>query len=339
MKYGLLPMPHPNARYQEATRHLLINELEITFKGIGFAFDKMAYETFSGLTLLTFESEPLKQDVLALVERLSAYQALFSCHDDCLRPLGGVWQPYFPKDLPAILKYSGKTNEAFTHLMIQVAIMSGGFAGQASDQLMVLDPMCGKGTTLFQSMVLGYDCAGIEQDPQAIHGLDTYLKRYLKHDHYKHATEHQTILFEGKKIGVKHTLKTANDVSAYKAGDTLTVQYAQGDTTYANVFYKKNSFHALVTDLPYGVQHKGGLKGQMTSMPALLKSAAPAWKKVLKPGGVIVIAYNTHHFDRLEVDEVFIKEGFKCLKEDVYGRFEHWVEQAVNRDLLVYLKP
>ncbi len=64
--------------------------------------------------------------------------------------------------MQSVLKYKGKTNEVFTSALLHIALLSGEFWNQ--EKISVLDPMCGRGTTLFSALTFGYIAHGIEID-------------------------------------------------------------------------------------------------------------------------------------------------------------------------------
>jgi hypothetical protein len=174
----------------------------------------------------------------------------------------------------------------------------------------------------------GYNATGIELNKQDSVEMNQYVKRYLKYHHYKHETQHQTIVKDGRQQGTKYTIATADTKEHYKAGDQRTLQFASGDTTMSNLYHKKRHAHVLVTDLPYGV-HPG------QAVMTLLKTALPVWHAMLITDGVAVVAYNTYHLQRETLVEAFGAAGFMVFTEPPYNDFEHWVEQAVNRDIIV----
>jgi tRNA G10 N-methylase Trm11 len=270
--------------------------------------------------------------------QLSSNYILFEIHGDLLKPLNGSKSPYFKKDLSSILKYSGKTNEDFTAMMINVGIFSSAFANDFQAPLQILDPMCGRGTTLYQGLIMGYNVSGIEINPKDCEEIDKYLKRYLKFHKYKHESSHQTIVVNKKKQGTKYTIETANTVENYKKKDRRKIQFASGNTLNVNDYYKKDSFHVIATDIPYGVQHSASSKEKFVDMEKLLGQAAFAWHKVLKKGGTVVISYNNFTLSKDSLKAIFEKAGYKTLTQPPYDGFEHWVEQAVNRDIFVAQK-
>ncbi|MBS7527575.1 hypothetical protein KHM83_12895 [Fusibacter paucivorans] len=330
MDYGILRLPHQNSRYDEATEKLMAHELAIVMNGIGQAYIAKGYQSFGSIELFVFNvSEALSERVFSALERLSSRLALFEISGDWLKPVESYWSPYMRSDFASILKYSGKTNEAFTGMMINIGIFSSDFAGDFNMPLTVFDPMSGRGTTLYKALMVGYHATGVELNKQDAVEMNQYVKRYLKYHHYKHETLHQTIVKDGKQYGTKYTITTADTKEHYKAGEQRSLQFASGDTVMSNLYHKKRHAHVLVTDLPYGVQHSG--KVVMT----LLQKALPVWHAMLKTGGVAVVAYNTYHLDRAVLVDAFKAAGYNVMTEAPYDDFEHWVEQAVNRDIIV----
>ena len=78
-------------------------------------------------------------------------------------PLFGREAPRIGGDLPGILKYKGKTNETFTQLLVNLAWLAGGMP----EKVHILDPMCGRGTTLFIALNRGWDATGSDVDRAA----------------------------------------------------------------------------------------------------------------------------------------------------------------------------
>ena len=338
MKYGILRTPHQNARYFEATRHLLESELKVMMGALSVDIETIDYQTIGGVELLCFELDELTPTIERGLLQLSANQILFEIQGDLLKPLNDNKAPYFKSDISSILKYSGKTNEDFTGMMINVGIFSSKFAKDFKTPLQILDPMCGRGTTLYQGLIMGYNMSGVEINPKDCEEIDKYLKRYLKYNKYKHEASHQTIVIDKKKKGKKYTIETAGSTEDYKKKNRRRIQFASGNTLNVNDYYKKDSFHVIATDIPYGVQHSGTFKDSFVDMEKLLGQAAFAWHKVLKKGGSVVISYNNFTLKKEHLKTLFEKAGYTVLTESPYDGFEHWVEQAVNRDLFVAIK-
>lgn len=333
MIYGILRTPHQNSRYFEATEKLAKNELILILQAFKVAYKNLAYQEVSSLNLLVFEVDlTLDPRVVKALEVMSTSMAIFEIDGMWMKPLEKQGQAYLMSDLASILKYSGKTNEDFTGLMLNVGVFASDFKDDFDRPLTIFDPMAGKGTTLYKALMSGYHATGVEKEKKSASEMNQYLKRYLKFHHLKHEAKHQTIVISGKNLGTKYTITTANTKEAYKAGHVRTLSFAQGDTLDSNAFHKKNHAHVLVTDLPYGVQHPAA------EMMAFLDKASAVWFQMIQKGGVAVIAYNTYHLSKEALASCFEDKGFVVLKEGIFGDFEHWVEQAVNRDILVLKK-
>lgn len=337
MKYAILRYPHQNSRYYASTQKLLENELTILCSALQMNVSSLQYETIGGLELLTFETVSLEGVMLEAVQRISSLFALFRVEAGGLVPMNEGKKTYFPRDMSSILKYAGKTNEDFTAMMINVGVFASAFADQFREALNIFDPMCGRGTTLYEGLIMGYNVSGVEIKKTECQEIDKYMKRYLKYHKFKHDASHQTIHTKDGK-GIKYTIETADTTDHFKEKDRRSIQFANGNTLHANDFYKKQSFHVIVTDVPYGVQHSGTSKSKPVDMLKLLSEAADAWHKVLKKGGTVVISFNAYTLDKKALGAAFESAGYEVLNEGVYAEFEHWVEQAVSRDILVARK-
>lgn len=338
MEYGILRYPHQNKRYFESTKVLLECEFEIIMNAFNIEAKNSGYRIINGIELYCFELEDLTKDLKIALLKLSSNYILFAIKDDLLLPMNEEKATYFKEDLSSILKYSGKTNEDFTAMMINVGIFSSKFDKSFQKPLKILDPMCGRGTTLYQGLIMGYNVSGIEINPKECVEIDKYMKRYLKFHKYKHDASHQTIIIDKKKKGIKYTIETADTIENFKSKDRRIIEFASGNTLDCNDFYKKDSFHVIVTDIPYGVQHSGTTKDKPVDMVDLLEKSAIAWNKVLKKGGTVVISYNAFTLKKETLKELFEKAGYEVFTEGPYGNFEHWVEQAVSRGVFVARK-
>ena len=63
------------------------------------------------------------------------------------------------------------------------------------------------------------------------------------------------------------------------------------------------------------------------------------WAEVLRPGGAMGIAWNTHVADRDDALAVLADAGLEPLDDGPYRGFQHRVDQAIQRDVLVARKP
>lgn len=345
-QYAILSNPGHNRVYFEASKPLSLAELEAAASSFSAACGDFAVKETEGVSYVSFSSaEPLTASDLRLISRLSFVYAIFEEQNDgagiCLRPLRKTPPYYFVEDLSMILKYTGKTNELFTRMLINLAVSAGGY--KAEDKLNLLDPVAGKGTTLYEALILGYNCAGIEISPSPVSESVAYLRRYLKTGHYKHEYEQFRISGEEKSfISEMNRFKIAKDKNSMKTGDTLLLEYVSGNSAYADRYFKKEQFHILAGDLPYGVQH-GNISNEkqssLTRNPSeLLRLCLPAWKKTLRPGGIIALAWNSSVLARRDMEEIFLSEGLEPQNDPPYNSLEHRVDASIVRDILLCRK-
>ena len=117
------------------------------------------------------------------------------------------------------------------------------------------------------------------------------------------------------------------------------ITFLQTDTRNCGSLLKKHPADALVADLPYGVQHAPQANGKTSSFEDLLVQALPAWRQALAPGRAAALAFNTYTLKRDHLASLAEGAGFQIPDSPLYSDFSHWVEQAVNRDVLVVLVP
>ena len=340
-KYALLLNPGHNRVYYKSSQQLSAVELSIVAQALESRPLEIRSEQLCGVYYLTFTTEvPLSQKDLAKLSRLSFAFALYQVEGELLRPLELPCLDLTAVSISSQLKYIGKTNELFTRMMINVAAAS--YAGPEPERIALLDPIAGKGTTLFEGLDMGFDCYGIEiSDKSAAEGYH-YLKKYLEIQRLKHTTDLQkqsgpNKSFTAKRYGVE-LAKTKEDFKAHRQQHW---EIVSGNSMYADRFYQKNKFHVLVGDLPYGVQH-GNVSGdkQLSRSPReLIETCLPAWRNVLKPGGVLTLAWNTYVFPKEQFAELLTQGGFEVLREGPYDQFAHWVDNAIMRDVIVARKP
>ena len=79
-------------------------------------------------------------------------------------------------------------------------------------------------------------------------------------------------------------------------------------------------------------------KGLSRGPLELLEAALPVWSQLIPPGGTIGISWNTHVASRSAAAEILEAQGFKVLEGPGYDELEHWVDQAITRDVIVARK-
>jgi len=262
---------------------------------------------------------------------------------------------YLPDSLNTILKYSGKTNEQFTRLMVNLArsLCIAEPHVKSGETFTLFDPLAGKGTTLFEGLIQGLDIAGIEQSAKLWQESCVFIVKYLERGRYKHKAENgKRSAPNGKKLADSFRLTLSNGAEAWKAGKMRELSFYCGDTHSADKLFKPASFDMLVTDLPYGIQHNVGrgqapARGRATAVApttsnsstlTLLREALPAWLTLLKPNAGIVMSFNAFSLKREGVAALLTQYGCEVMEEPPFDGYEHRVDQAIQRDVVTAKK-
>lgn len=335
MKYTCLLRPHANGRYQEASLPLALAETRLLAKKAGREIEPDIRED-KGVQWIDFECEALDEAGIKELARSAHGYMLAEKHEGgMIRPLTSAESAYLGEDLPYILKYKGKTNETFTKFIVNLALCASDFSGD--DRLKLLDPMCGRGTTLFEALNRGWDALGTDVQGPDVDEAGRFFKKYLEYHRFKHAVSKKSMTARGKEAAVIQVYEFAKDNKAFKAGDTRMLRTAVIDSGKIFALGVKKEFHLLATDLPYGVQHgPGGARGK--SLEQMVKDVLPAWKEALLPGGAMALSFNTNTLKLDFVREAMTEAGLRVMRGSGYDGLSHWVEQAITRDVAVAVK-
>jgi len=293
--YAFLLLPAMNKVYAEASAQLSVGELGVLNERIlGNRLRDIAEERIGGVRYIRFAADSLEERDVRYLSNLSSIYALFEIADGLLRPIELRPIDRFDDDLITIQKYQGKTNEHFTKLLLNVTFASTSFAQEMFERRMtILDPLCGRGTTLNQVVMYGWNATGIDIDERDIEAYEQFVSTYLKRKHIKHDLQSSAIREKKKQVGRRFDVDFAPTKEEFKAGETIHLTALSADTTLAPQFFKADSFDAIVTDLPYGVLHGSRTSQQELSRRPLelLEAALPAWKMVLKRGGLALLRF------------------------------------------------
>ena len=336
LRYCLMMKPHANARYAASLQKLALAELQCILDAWGF-FTKAFWMDIAGVSFLVFETDDLPQDAWKMLSRHSTVCFAASMEGDTLRPVRLERDDYLPSDLAEVLKYKGKTNVDFTAMMLHCALAASDFS-RADEPLVVLDPVCGRGTSLFCAAREGYHAVGADIDERAIAEADTYFSRYVKYHKMKHQREIFSVTLPRRKQAREVRFTFANSPETYRQSKGRTLRLLAGDTRSVDSMLGEKSCHVMIGDLPYGVQHAPKKGKDIDSFQGLLPQAMAAYQRVLKDGGTIALSFNTYTLHRRAMEETMEKAGFTVLVQPPYHDFSHWVEQAVNRDFVVARK-
>ena len=126
-KYAILYNPGHNRVYFETSKNLASIELAAVGKNIKAVIVGHNEKLICGVAYLMLETkDALHEDDLLVLSRLSFFYALFEISeqkdDIMLRPVLTDTRYFMDPSVTRILKYSGKTNEIFTRMMLNVAL-------------------------------------------------------------------------------------------------------------------------------------------------------------------------------------------------------------------------
>ena len=326
--YAVLVQPSANRVFAQQAPALAAAELraldELALGGGRFtdidvtALGDVPYVTFTA-------AGGLDDEALAVVSNLSARYALFERDGDALRPMTATPLDRWDDDLVSIQRYAGRTNEQLTRLLLNLALAAGpgvpAFTGVTRAR--VLDPLCGRGTTLNVAVLCGLDAAGVDLDRRDVDAYVQFFTTWLKSKRAKHTS---------KRVGPVTTISFAPD----KTGLRQEVTVAVADTGEVVRHLGGSSVDVIVTDLPYGVHHGSTSGDGIRRNPAeLLAGALPEWRKALRGRGALALSWNTKVLPREELLAIVEAAGLAVPVGAPFEAFAHRVDQAVDRDVVV----
>ncbi len=346
--YALLISPGTNRVYADSAVDLTRSELSLFSDAVlGGRIGGSEVATIGGVRYVTFEAPGLTERDLALLSNMSSAFALFELVGDTpeklLRPVELHRLDRYDDDLITIQKYAGKTNEQFTKLLLNATLLASAWAGELLERrFRVLDPLCGRGTTLNQALMYGFDAAGVDLDQKDFEAYQAFITTWLKRKRVKHRVlESGPVRRERRVVGRRLRLEFALSKEEQKAGAVQQLDVVNADTTRAGEFFRPGTVDVVVADMPYGVQHgsRTAAKGLARDPLALLAEAAPVWAGLLRPGGALGISWNTNVARREDAAEALAKAGLDVHDGGPWAELRHRVDQAIVRDVLVATKP
>ena len=220
-RYALLILPSANRVYAEAAACLTAAELAAFSDSVlGIPLSAAEVTRRGGVPYLEFEAGQLGPDDCAFLANISSLYALFEVTGELLRPVALTGLDRYDDDLITIQKYPGKTNEQFTKLLLNVTLLASAFAPHMlCRKLAVLDPLCGRGTTLNQALMYGYDAAGIDEDRKDFEAYRAFIKTWLTRRRIKHKVGYDgPVRREGRAAGRRLQVSMAASKDEQKAG-------------------------------------------------------------------------------------------------------------------------
>ena len=339
--YALLLRANANRVYGAVAPDLAAAELAVLdLTQLGGVVRRSERTQIAGVEyLLVDAASELSDEQLAIVSNLSSLHAVYEVAGDLLRPRPVTPVARADEDIVTIQRYAGKTNEAFTHLLVNLALAAADGALPrvlGGERVRLLDPVCGRGATLNRAALYGIDAFGIEVESRDVAAYDTFITTWLKDHRMKHTVERATLRKGRPRPAHRITIR----YGASKESTTHRVLDVVHDySRAARDHHKARSVDLVVGDLPYGVQHGSTSDhGRARGPEALLVDALPAWVDVLRPGGGVALAWNRRTLARSRFVELAADAGLEVWHPDD-DRFAHRVDRAITRDVLVGHRP
>jgi SAM-dependent methyltransferase len=298
-------------------------------------------ESIAGVDYVVLETDrDLGDDEWQVLGNLSGLHAAFEVEaDGRFRPVPCAARCVLDEDIVTIQRYTGKTNEAFTHLLVNLALAAADGALPrllGGERVRLLDPVCGRGTTLNRAALYGIDAFGIEVESRDVAAYDTFITTWLKDHRMKHTVERAALRKGRPRPAHRLTIRygASKDSATHRVLDVV-----HDDSRAARDHHKARSVDLVVGDLPYGVQHGSTSdRGRARGPEGLLVDALPAWVDVLRPGGGVALAWNRRTLARARFVELAADAGLEVWHPDD-DRFAHRVDRSITRDVLVGHRP
>jgi hypothetical protein len=319
--------PQRSTQYSNLARDLA--EAELLASPIGSTLQDVSLQKIAGQDYVQFSLPgPITDETARLLASMAMLGGVFETFDaigdvsgPLLRPVPATHPAFISPDMAATRRYKGKTNEAFTHFLCNMAKYASDFARAEWAALDVVDPLCGGGTTLFTALSLGADVAGLDVDRTDVESTAAFITQYCRENRIALATKEERL----RKLGARRWL--------FQIGrdDVRRCMLALGDAgRTSELLAGFGRPHLIVTDLPYGIQHSGPLHG-------LLADCLPGWAELLVSGGAIAFSWDSTRLDRQEMMALVGKVAdLEVVDRPPYDRLAHRVDRVIKRrDVLV----
>ncbi len=281
--------------------------------------ESVEHQKIAEMDFLLFSAH---EDSLPALARLSCVYGLFEQKDDQLLPLLVNNDFNLHEDFVFGAKFKGKTSEILTQMLINIGLQSIQY--DDISKVTLLDPMCGRATTLLWAMRYGMSGKGIEQDNKALAEIRQNVKKWSKVHKQKHQFREG---FVGGKAG-----KQGNGKFIDFTTNESTMRIITGDSIEAPKLLNNEKFDLIISDVPYGVQHFTTSK---TRNPlVVIKECAQGWSNSLKPNGVMVLAFNSYIPKRHELIAALAEHQL----EDLEFSAPHRMSESIVRDVVVLRK-
>ena len=338
IRYALLTRESSNRVFGTVAPQLLRAEVEAISPHLSGGVKGAQVETLGGLPFISFETEALTTTDIFILSNLALGRGLFE-HSDTggLQPIDVTPLEWFGSDLITIQRYVGKTNEQFTHLLVNLGVAASAAAHQRAkmgERVRLLDPVSGRGSTLNRGLVYGFDVAGVEVDGNSVDQHRVFLTTYLKDKRIKHKTE--TERFRKGELAGASGFRVA--IRPMSPESEQRVQVFRAETSQSPQLFSGKRFDVIAGDLPYGVQHsskKTSAKGSASnrSPEQLVTDSIARWAKLLAKNGAIALSWNVLTMERATLAGLLTNSGLDVVEHP--ESFEHVVDRQITRDVIV----
>jgi len=267
---------------------------------------------------------PLAENDLLFIRHFALTAGVFILRETArgtsLLPLPLEKAYVLPRTLLETRRYKGKTNELMTEFLLNLGWFASHHVRDPKARLRVLDPLSGGGTTLFAALVRGWNAFGVDHNGKVVESTVAYLKTFLRTAHLKHDVRQAKIRGLGR--------RWVFEISSITP--PLTCVIAHGDTGDTFELLANPRAHLLVTDLPYGVQHRGLVMD-------LFGRGINGWLRCLRKGAVLVFMWDQRTVARGEMIRLLEGAGnLHVLDEPPWNQLMHTVDRVIKRrDILV----
>jgi hypothetical protein len=275
---------------------------------------------------LRFDHDGDRGALIESLSMLSATAAVFLEHSPTsLEPLSLENGLRFGTEVVTAQRYKGKTSERLTRLMLNVAR-----AGDASKDVKarsLIDPMCGRGTTLNWALLYGIPAVGLDIDANALDDYATFLQQWAQGNRYPHRIQRYR-----KPSDPRHfDFTVARDREELEAKSKPDIRTFNVPADVEGLAVGKASM--IVSDLPYGVQHRARTGGQkkISSVADLVESVSERWPEWIRTGGSAALSWNVKTLSKPDLIAILHAAGFA---ESTNRGFEHQVDRTILRDVV-----
>ena len=334
--FALLARESSNRVFGTFAPELLAAEIAAIGPHFSNGLTNIEVAEIGGLPCVKFDLDVANEGDVFLASNLALGRGLFGVRPDgALYPLAYRPLEFFDTDLITIQRYAGKTNEQFTHLLVNLALAESKSAhrrAEAGESVRLLDPVAGRGSTLNRGLTYGFDVAGVEVEESSVDQYRQFLSTYLKDHRIKHKLSSERIR-KGEHSGASAFEIAINP--ALESGRQH-VRMVRASTSSAVGLLPSKYFDVVVGDLPYGLAHRAKSQSADRSPEQLVGDSLSGWWSLMTPGASMGLSWNVKTMPRkrlvdlLEAAELDVVEHPRSL--------EHRVDRQIVRDLIVAVK-